>query len=318
MSQSDEHLADQSLPPESSPQTLLRHPNLWRAGDLRTAHRAAGITTGYATLDAHLPGRGWPGGGLTEFMLPSAGMGELRLLAPALRTLSEQQSRWIAWINPPFIPYAPALEAAGIEIDKILLIHPRNHEDALWALERATRSGSCSCALAWLDERKLKAKDTQRLQLASKQGGTFTCLFRPHAASHHASMAELRIALGQASPGEIRLDIIKRRGGWPVQDLHMPVADLASPKQIRPTDIQEQLSLWRAVQEAKADPGCRDQKSINQSQTNQPSKSQPVEASKSLDGKPALSQQAATPAMPLTGKDFIPKSKRDSGNLSVH
>ena len=78
-------------------------------------------------------------------MLPSSGLGELKLLLPVLKTLS-RQARWIAWVNPPFIPYAPALKAAGVDIDKILLIHPKNHKDALWALERATQSGTCSAA----------------------------------------------------------------------------------------------------------------------------------------------------------------------------
>ena len=232
----------------SNTDQLLQHPNLWRAGQLDNTPVQPGVTTGYAQLDAELPGGGWPAGGLMEFMLSAAGIGELRLLAPALGELSQQQ-RWIAWINPPFIPYAPALAAAGIEIEKILLIHPRCHDDTLWALERAAKSGSCSCVLAWPDARKLKLKDTQRLQLASKQGRTLTCLFRPHTAHRHSSMAELRLALKSATPGEVRLDILKRRGGWPLHDLRMPAADLAASKHATPAVIQEQLELWRAVQQ---------------------------------------------------------------------
>ena len=123
---------------------LLDHPALWRAGELKQAPET--IPSGFDSLDRHLPGKGLPRAGLCEFMLPTAGIGELRLLLPALRALSHQ-NRWIAWVNPPFIPYAPALEAAGVDISKILLIHPKNHKDALWALERATRSGTCSAAL---------------------------------------------------------------------------------------------------------------------------------------------------------------------------
>ncbi len=232
----------------SSTKQLLKHPNLWRAGQLDNAPKQPGIATGYASLDTHLPGGGWPTAGLAEFLLASAGVGELRLLAPALRHLSQQQ-RWIAWINPPFIPYAPALQAAGIDIDKILLIHPRQHDDLLWALERAAKSGSCSCVLAWPEERKLKLRDTQRLQLASKQGRTFTCLFRPRAASAHSSMAELRLALGHSAPGEVCVDILKRRGGWPLHNLCLPAADVGDTKYATPALIHEQLELWRALQE---------------------------------------------------------------------
>ncbi len=104
------------------------------------------------------------------------------LLVPALQQLSRSEDRWLTWINPPFIPYAPALQSVGIDTSKILLIHPRTHADTLWALERTCKSGSCSIALAWLDEKKLKLKDTQRLQIAAKQGRTLTCLFRPETA----------------------------------------------------------------------------------------------------------------------------------------
>jgi cell division inhibitor SulA/protein ImuA len=171
---------------------LLRHPALWKAGALQ--REESGISTGFEVLDRHLPGKGWPAAGLCELMLPSSGIGELKLLIPVLKTLS-RQARWIAWVNPPFIPYAPALKALGVDVDKILLIHPKTHKDALWALERATRSGTCSAALAWLDEAQLKTRDTQRLQLAARQGGTLTCLFRPEKALAENSMAELRLGV---------------------------------------------------------------------------------------------------------------------------
>jgi cell division inhibitor SulA/protein ImuA len=220
------------------------HPALWRAGEL--AREVETTPSGFEALDRHLPGRGWPQAGLCEFMLPTAGVGELRLLLPALRELS-RQARWIAWVNPPFIPYAPALRSAGVDIDKILLIHPKNHKDALWALERATRSGTCSAALAWLDEQQLKAGDTRRLQLAARQGNTLSCLFRPDRAREENSMAELRLAI-QPAAGEdaLSVSICKRRGGWPVPDLQVPLGTSR-----RPAEIKEQLTLWRQWRSAE-------------------------------------------------------------------
>jgi cell division inhibitor SulA len=188
-------------------------------------------------------------------MLPSSGLGELKLLLPVLKTLS-RQARWIAWVNPPFIPYAPALKAAGVDIDKILLIHPKNHKDALWALERATQSGTCSAALAWLDERELKTKDTQRLQLAARQGGTLSCLIRPEKALEENSMAELRVAV-RRTEDTLNVSICKRRGGWPVPDLSLslrgePLQEKSLQEGRRPAEIREQLSLWRQWRSAEA------------------------------------------------------------------
>lgn len=221
---------------------LLKHPALWKAGALQRETEAT--PTGFEVLDRHLPGNGWPKAGLCEFMLPSSGLGELKLLLPVLKTLS-RQARWIAWVNPPFIPYAPALQAAGVDISKILLIHPKNHKDALWALERATQSGTCSAALAWLDERELKTKDTQRLQLAARQGGTLSCLIRPEKALAENSMAELRVAVRRSGEGlngkdSLNVSLCKRRGGWPVPDLTLSLEEGR-----RPAEIREQLSLWR-------------------------------------------------------------------------
>ena len=236
---------------ESSAKGLLAHPALWRAGQLHRQRpgEADTIATGFEVLDRHLPGGGWPRAGLCELMLPTAGLGELRLLLPALKALS-RQARWIAWVNPPFIPYAPALAAAGIDIGRILLIHPKTHRDALWALERATRSGTCSAALAWLDERQLRTQDTRRLQMAARQGGTLSLLLRPEAARTAGSMAELRLAItpGKADGQRLDVEIRKRRGGWPVSGLSLSL--VRGP---RPAEIREQLSLWR--QWRAAEPG---------------------------------------------------------------
>jgi len=234
---------------------LFEHPDLWRAGQMPAGQRSGNeqnLSSGFPELDAHLPGHGWPQSGLSELLLPTAGIGELRLLLPLLREESRKM-RWIAWINPPFMPYAPALEAAGVDISKVLVIHPKNHKDALWALERASRSGTCSVALAWLDEQQLALKDTRRLQLAARQGGTLTCLFRPQQAAQQASMAELRLQLDVAEPAgnsgdpataaaadSLQVSVLKRRGGWPVPDLQLRLPETRSRSEIR-----EQLSLWR-------------------------------------------------------------------------
>lgn len=276
----------------SSTSNLLSHPQLWRAGELnRFANSATkngrngensrnsirnGISSGYAKLDAQLPGGGWPRAGLAEVLHAQPGLGELRLLAPALADLSEEQDRWIAWINPPAIPYAPALGRFGIRTDRLLMIHPKNHADALWAAEQAARSGTCSAVLIWLDENRLKHAETRRLQVAAKQGNSLACLFRSTQAARHASAAELRLHLhnplntGNAgtqpakpesvepqsfnsqkatgsSYSNMQVDVLKRRGGWAVDNIGINLVG-DNPIQ-RLQDIQQQLSMWRNLQQ---------------------------------------------------------------------
>src|SRR5260221_7110499 len=93
---------------------LLDRPGIWRGDSLSRAGTPA-IPCGFPGLDAELPGGGWPAGALTEILPAHEGIGELRLLGPALAGLSQLGLR-LAWIAPPHLPYAPALAAAGIAI----------------------------------------------------------------------------------------------------------------------------------------------------------------------------------------------------------
>ena len=229
--------------PASTVQALLSHPGLWRAG--RIEPDAQAISTGYSALDPLLADRGWPKAGLVELLSAQAGIGELRLLAPALATLSVQEQRWIVWINPPHIPYAPALQELGIDIDKVLLVRPRTHADALWAVEQALKSGTCSAVLAWLDETKLDGKDVRRLKLAARRGATLAVLFRPDAAAQRQSMAELRILLHPAAAlNGLCLEILKRRGGWPIERLALELQHRTAC--FTRMELREQLTRWRA------------------------------------------------------------------------
>ena len=171
-------------------------------------------------LDDALFDRGWPRAGLTELLLDEPGIGELSLLAPALATLSATEERLIAWIAPPFMPFAPALGAAGIDISKMLLVYPDNRVDALWTFEQILKTGACSVSLGWLPEHELKFTEIRRLQSAARQGGTWAGLFRPATVATTASPAELRLRLWPRRSG-LRLDIVKRRGGWPLSDIEL-------------------------------------------------------------------------------------------------
>ena len=75
---------------------LFQRRDIWRGGRVSpsTSDR---LSTGFLPLDAVLPGGGWPQGALTEILPMREGIGELRLVIPALMRLS-RSNRWIAWI----------------------------------------------------------------------------------------------------------------------------------------------------------------------------------------------------------------------------
>jgi cell division inhibitor SulA/protein ImuA len=186
---------------------LDQHPGIWRGSEFaRTA--CPGIATGFAALDAELPGGGWPCGALTEILPQHEGIGELRILGPALAQLAAQ-GKFIAWIAPPYLPYAPALDAAGIDLARVVIVKTARDGDSLWAAEQALRSAACGGVLAW--PREIRFAQLRRLQLAAEGGRCLAVLFRPTQAAREPSPAALRIALA-TSAGGLALSILKRRG----------------------------------------------------------------------------------------------------------
>jgi len=66
---------------------ILQCQPVWRAACL--AHAPTGILTGFAALDAALPGHGWPANDLTEIHGDAQGIGELQLVLPAVAAEGE-------------------------------------------------------------------------------------------------------------------------------------------------------------------------------------------------------------------------------------
>jgi hypothetical protein len=186
---------------------LLARPDIRRGGELARV-ASASVPTGFPQLDAELPGGGWPTGSLTELLPSHEGIGELRVLGPALATLAHAGKR-LAWIAPPYLPYAPALAAAGIDLARVLIVKTRTARDALWATEQALQSATCGAVLVWPQGVKYVA--LRRLQLAAERSQGMAVLFRPPAAAGEASPAALRLALHTAAGG-LAVRILKRRG----------------------------------------------------------------------------------------------------------
>jgi len=206
---------------------LLDRSDIWR-GDSLSRAGASVVSSGFAELDAGLPGGGWPVGTLTEILPAHAGIGELRLLGPALA--SRRGSR-LAWIAPPYLPYAPALAAAGFDIASLIVVRAASHRETLWAAEQALASNACGAVLAWLSGAKyaeVKYAELRRLQIAAEGGRAPAFLFRPPEVSSEASPAALRIALG-TSGGGLAVDVFKRRG----TPLARPILLPAMPPAVR-------------------------------------------------------------------------------------
>ena len=199
----------------ASPQTqrrreltrLLAHPAIWRG---RNAARTPVWPTGFPLLDEALPGGGWPQSGLIEILPARFSMGELTVLLPVLSAVTRRlEARWCMWMAPPLQPFAPALERAGIALQRLLIVRAARRA-SLWAFEQALGCGACDVVLAW--SRHPGSRPIRRLQLAAQQGGTLGILFRPREAAREASAATLRMTI-EPLAGGARIRLLKSRGG---------------------------------------------------------------------------------------------------------
>jgi cell division inhibitor SulA/protein ImuA len=196
---------------------LLEHPAIWRGTSVA---RAEVLSSGFGALDERLPGGGWPRSGLIELLVSRFGVGELTLLLPMLAALtSAPLARSCVWVAPPFEPFAPALAAHGVVLERVLVVRvpaaqKRNRRGSLdgilWAFEQSLGSGACDLVMAWA--KRPRSKEVRRLQLAAEGGRTLGVLFRPLQAARESSHAVLRMAIEPSAYG-VRVNLLKSKGG---------------------------------------------------------------------------------------------------------
>ena len=211
-----------------SPEDL--HPSLWRASQLAHSN-ARCVDTGHPTLSSQLPGGGWPTGTLIDLLPQQCGIGELRLLRPALHKVAKRR---IVLLQPPHAPQALALAAMGLAPSQLLWIRSARSTDSLWAAEQILRSGSCGALLFW--QSHARGETLRRLHLAAQSAETLFFMLRPLAAAQDSSPAPLRLSLRPAVGG-LEIGFVKRRGPQRDAPLFLPLT---------PSLLQRHATLDRA------------------------------------------------------------------------
>lgn len=195
-----------ALPRSPALADVLARGDIWR-GDTLARLPDSTLSSGYAELDAELPGGGWPRGNLTEILVDRNGLGELSLLLPVLARLSAAGG-WLALVAPPCLPYAPAWAAAGLALERLVFV--RAGRQAAWCCEQLLACGGFAGVLFW-PEADIDARALRRLQMAAEGQPTLSCLWRRLAVAATPSPAPLRLALAAGESG-LSLRILKRRG----------------------------------------------------------------------------------------------------------
>jgi protein ImuA len=185
----------------------------------------AAQSTGFAALDAELPGGGWPEAGLVELLLPAQAPHRWLVLLPALAARLRQHSGPLVLIGAPALlgsqspalePFSPALAAQGLPASRLLCVHAVSPTQRLWACEQALRCADTVAVVAWLPQREgaQQASALRRLHVGAVDYGKPLFVLRPAQAQQVSSPAPLRLEVVTevgGAPG-LRVRILKRRG----------------------------------------------------------------------------------------------------------
>lgn len=198
--------------PRTDPRAAALEASLQRFGVHRASCQARPDTcsTGWPSLDAVLPGGGYPLGAVTEFLVEQPGSGELSLLLAALQPrLATATNSRLALINPPYRLNAPALDAAGIERARVPVVQCSSTAERIWSIEQLAAAGGFAAFVLW--DSDLDAPSLRRLQLAAEKAQCPVFVYRDIRCARQRSPAALRLAL-TCRNGYQRLEVVKCRG----------------------------------------------------------------------------------------------------------
>ena len=193
----------------------LQLDGVWRGSDWHGAQMQKVWPSGHVALDAELPGGGWPGNALVQIQQPQHTHAEWPLLLPALACQAGLQPGKLVLIAPPYLPFTPALQAAGIAAQRLCCVPQlpgQSPQDLAWACEQALHCRDVLAVLAWLPDLPVAA--LRRLQLAAASQGRPLWLWQGLQQEQHSSPAALRLRL-QRTPQDaasLQVQILKRRG----------------------------------------------------------------------------------------------------------
>lgn len=181
---------------------------VWRADGLDTPVQRT-WSSGFAALDAVLPGGGWPARAVTEILLTHEGSVEWRLLTPLLAHLAAE-GRETLLVGPPQPPHPAGLQAAGLPARQLVWLQADTVAERLWCTEQLLKARSDAVVLAWLPQ--ARPAQLRRLQVLAAGCETPVFIMRPEAVAQTASAAPLRVRVGVGSAWTLSVDIVKRRG----------------------------------------------------------------------------------------------------------
>jgi len=152
---------------------------------------------------------GWPRGQLVEVLTTGPGFGEASLFM-ALAAELTTAGREVAWVAPEEgVPNAPALAAAGLDLDHFLWVRTADRNQAAWVARELLASGAVPLVL--VSREPGDARALRGLALAARDGDALGVLLRDAARRENPSPAQLRLEFPPEPRKPRRLVVLKGR-----------------------------------------------------------------------------------------------------------
>jgi hypothetical protein len=163
---------------------------------------------------------------LVEWIVAGEGSGAARLALP-MANESLQTGGVLVVIDQRREFYPPAAVRLGLDLDRTIVVRPRNRQETIWTLEQALRCPGVAATLSWVEQ--LPDRLFRRLQLAAEHGARLGLLMRPPEARHTTTWADLRWwaqpVRSDESGRRLRVELLHCREGTPGGAVHLKIDD---------------------------------------------------------------------------------------------
>lgn len=170
---------------------------LGRAAITASAQEANAFSSGVPAIDRLVAGD-LRYGTLMEWLAESPGSGAVTLSLLTAREACRAGGMLVV-VDRRRALYPPAAVAWGIDLGRLIVVHPRTRRDEVWATIQSL--GSPVVAAVWAAVDRLEGRAFRRLQLAAEAGRSLGLLVRPASARRQPSWADVRLEVGAGDWG---------------------------------------------------------------------------------------------------------------------
>ncbi len=185
----------------------------------RPSGDAAAISAGCEALDACLPNRGYVPGSVVEYLRTAPACGASYLAYTAAAAAMKTSVGYLVIVDTQHNIYPPALMPCGIDLQRVVMVRPESHADAMWAVDQALRTPAVAAVVADLE--KIDDRAARRFQLAAESGAGLALLLRSAAARRQPSWAEVQWLVRSPAAEKpswkggrvLQVKLVRNRGG---------------------------------------------------------------------------------------------------------